>query len=303
MTCLEIIFATLGIIVALVIGGGQIYVAKRVKDFETRQDIRDEKRRTEQIYAESTRFIQKYSKDNHESEIYLLPLCVAAYKYNPVYPYRREIYRDFCTLTEEVQNEILKRCDIDIKSERSDNYYSDMLARIIHITETCYSEDAKGRFFYDNGKYLERALLHHGKDFVPNNLRCEIDEDEQIAQQSPFGALLRNDDGKMDFDEHLTNLLAYHKNEQPLTSLFEFFQQSNEIVASYICCRIAIATAQYNYIIPDEIKTGYACDYNGQRYMEDLFLDTLHTVEYHNVAKENNNHANHGNKSKGVRPL
>ena len=56
MTCLEIIFAILGIIVALVIGGGQIYIAKRVKDFETRQDIRDEKRRTEQIYAESTRF-------------------------------------------------------------------------------------------------------------------------------------------------------------------------------------------------------------------------------------------------------
>ena len=31
---------------------------------------------------------------------------------------------------------------------------------------------------------------------------------------------------------------------------------------------------------------GYACDYNGQRYMEDLFLDTLHTVEYHNIVKE-----------------
>lgn len=286
MTCLEIIFAALGIIVALVIGSGQIYIAKRVKDFETRQDIRDEKRRTEQIYAESTRFIQKYSKDDYESEIYLLPLCVTAYKYNPVYPYRREIYREFCALTEEVQNEILKRCDINTKSESSNNYYSDILAQIIHTIETCYSEDAKGQFFYDNGKYLERALLHYGNDLVPYNLRCEIDKDEQIAQQSPFGASLKNNDGKMDFDKHLTNLFTYHKNEQPLTSLLGFFQQNDEIIASYICCRIAIVTARYNYAISDEIKTGYACNYNGQRYMEDLFLDTLHTVEYYNIVKK-----------------
>ena len=100
-----------------------------------------------------------------------------------------------------------------------------MLAQIIHTIETCYSEDAKGQFFYDNGKYLERALLHYGNDLVPDNLRCEIDKDEQIAQQSPFGASLKNNDGKMDFDKHLTNLLTYHKNEQPLTSLLGFFQQ------------------------------------------------------------------------------
>lgn len=286
MTCLEIIFAIISIITAIVIGGCQIYIAKRVKDFETRQDIRDEKRRTEQIYAESTRFIQKYSKDNHESEIYLLPLCVAAYKYNPVYPYRREIYREFCVLTEEVQNEILKRCDIDIKSERSDSYYSDTIAKIIHTTKTYYSEDIKGQFFYDSGKYLERALLHHGNDLVPDNLRCEIDEDEQIYRKSHFGAFLIDDDGKMDLYKHLTNLFAYHKDKQPLTSLLGFFQQKEEIVASYICCQIAIMTAWYNYTISDAIKTGYEYDYSGQRYMEDLFLDALHTVEYYNVVKE-----------------
>ena len=287
MSCLEIIFAILGIIVALVIGGGQIYIAKYVKDFETRQDIRDEKRRTEQIYAESTQFIQKYSKDNHESEIYLLPLCVSAYKYNPVYPYRREIYREFCTLTEEVQNAILHRCNITIKSERCDNYYSDMLSKIVHTIETYYDDDAKDRFFYDHGKYLEKALLHHGNKLVSDDLRCEIDEDEQMACQSSVGKLFRNDDGKMSFDEYLTNLFAYHKDEQPLTSLLGFFQQNDEIVASYICCRIAIVTAWYNYTISDETKTGHDCDYNGQKYMEDLFLEALHTVEYYNVVKEN----------------
>ena len=290
MTCAEIVFAIVGIIVALVIGIGQIYIAKRVKDFETRQDARDEKRRSEQIYSEATRFIQKYSQNTHESEIYLLPLCVAAYKYNPVYPYRREIYREFCTLTEEVQNEIIKRFDFDIRSERTDTYYSDMLKRIIDTIRIYYDGDADGRYFYDNGKYLERALTNHGTELVPDDLRCEIDEDEKQARKNPVvQAFSQDEDDKMDFVEHLTNLLAYHKNEKPLSALLGYFQQNDEIIASYICCLIARYTAIYNYEeceTDEEINLGYDGDYNGTRYMEDIFLDALNTVEHYHTAKE-----------------
>lgn len=290
MTCAEIVFAIVGIVVALVIGIGQIYIAKRVKDFETRQDARDERRRSEQIYSEATRFIQKYSQNTHESEIYLLPLCVVAYKYNPVYPYRREIYREFCTLTEEVQNEIIKRFGFDIQSKRCNNYFSDMLERIIHTTETCYKNDADGRYFYDNGKYLERALTNHGTELVPDDLRCEIDEDEKQARKNPVvQAFSRDEDDKMDFVEHLTNLLAYHKNEKPLSALLGYFQQNDEIIASYICCLIARYTAIYNYVeceADKEVNLGYDGDYNGTRYMEDIFLDALNTVEHYHTAKE-----------------
>lgn len=290
MICAEIIFAVVGIIVALVIGIGQIYIAKRVKDFETRQDARDEKRRSKQIYSEATRFIQKYSQNTHESEIYLLPLCVVAYKYNPVYPYRREIYREFCTLTEEVQNEIIKRFDFDIRSERTDTYYSDMLKRIIDTIRTYYDGDADGRYFYDNGKYLERALTNHGTELVPDDLRCEIDEDEKQARKNPVvQAFSQDEDDKMDFVEHLTNLLAYHKNEKPLSALLGYFQQNDEIIASYICCLIARYTAIYNYEeceTDEEINLGYDGDYNGTRYMEDIFLDALNTVEHYHTAKE-----------------
>lgn len=290
MTCAEIVFAIVGIIVALVIGIGQIYIAKRVKDFETRQDARDEKRRSEQIYSEATRFIQKYSQNTHESEIYLLPLCVVAYKYNPVYPYRKEIYREFCTLTEEVQNEIIKRFDFDIRSERTDTYYSDMLKRIIDTIRIYYDGDADGRYFYDNGKYLERALTNHGTELVPDDLRCEIDEDEKQARKNPVvQALSQDEDDKMDFVEHLTNLLAYHKNEKPLSALLGYFQQNDEIIASYICCLIARYTAIYNYEeceTDEEINLGYDGDYNGTRYMEDIFLDALNTVEHYHTVKE-----------------
>ena len=42
----------------------QIYLAKKMKDFEMRQDTRDELRRQDEIYAKATYFIQKYSKNN-----------------------------------------------------------------------------------------------------------------------------------------------------------------------------------------------------------------------------------------------
>ena len=290
MTCIEIIFTVVGIAVAFVVGIGQIYIAMRVKDFETRQDARDEKRRSEQIYAEATRFIQKYSQNNYESEIYLLPLCIAAYKYNPVYPYRREIYREFCSLTEEVQNEIIKRCELDIQSERYGNYFSDMLGRVIHTTKTYYNNDADGRYFYDNGKYFERALLYHGTKPIPDNLRCEIDEDEKRTRQSPaMRAFSRNQDDTMDFVEHLKNLLADHKDEKPLTSLLGSFQQSDGIIRSYICCLIARYTAIFNYITCEsdkKVNLGYDRDYSGKRYMEDMFLDALNTVEHYHTVKE-----------------
>ena len=280
MTCSEII----SIIVAIVIGVGQVYIAKRVNDFEIKQDTRDEQRRNEQIYADATRFIQKYNKNGYKSEIYLIPLCVAAYKYDPIYPYQREIYREFCSLTEEVQNEILRRLDINIVSCKYNDYFSDMLNRIIKTTETYYNNDAQGRYFYDGGKYLERALINHGAEKVPDNLRCELDDETKEFLSSSIGALASNlyKDGMMDFKSHLKNLLAYHKNENPLSSLLECFQQSDEIIASYICCLIAKYSAIYNHIETDNgANLGYDCDYNGDRFMEDLFLDTLNTVEHY----------------------
>lgn len=284
MNCVEIIFTLINITVAIVVGSSQIYIAKKVKDIEIKQDNRDEQRRNEQIYADATKFVQKYNKNGYESEIYLVPLCVVAYKYNPIYPYRREIYREFCSLTEDVQNEILKRFNIDIVSCKCDDYFSNMLNRIIKTTEIYYNNDAKGRYFYDNGKYFERTLTNHGSKKIPN-LKCELDSEVKTLLASHIGGILLSNlykDGKMNFENHVKNLLAYHKNKKPLSSLLKYFQQSDEIKASYICCLIAKYSAIYNHIETDnEENLGYDCDYNGDRFMEDLFLDTLNIVEHY----------------------
>lgn len=101
-----------------------------------------------QVYSQATQFIQKYSVGEQEAEIHLLPLCIAAY------PYRREIYREFCGLTEDIRDAILQRCGIDIPCTRSDNYY------------VCCLRD----IFYDGGKYLD-----HGSEPV-TDIRCAVDK-------------------------------------------------------------------------------------------------------------------------------
>lgn len=87
-TVVGLVIAVISLLVAVIIGGCQIKQSNRMEAFEKRQDERDEKRHNDEIYAETTRFIQKYSVGGNEAEIYLLSLCIAAYQYNPVYPYR-----------------------------------------------------------------------------------------------------------------------------------------------------------------------------------------------------------------------
>lgn len=292
MDIATIVLAVAGIIVAIVVGSSQIYLAKSMKDFETRQDTRDESRRKESVYAEATRFIQKYSNDNHKSEILLLPFCVSAYKYNNTYPYRREIYREFCSLTEDIQNEILTRQGLTLHSCKVDDFYKQILHKIELNNKLSYpnDKDANSRFFYENGKYFYGALEHHGKSLIPIDLKCEVDSDEEKSRKSSFKVFCKESADSMAFQDHLNNLLAYHKDETPLSDLIPYFKNSDEIVACYICCEIAKYTAIYNCKDPEEnevneINLGYVCDYSGQLYMEDLFLDVLHTVENYNIRK------------------
>lgn len=295
MDIASIVLAVVGLIVAIVLGVGQIYLAKSMNDFEIRQDARDEFRRKELVYAEATRFIQKYNNNNHKSEILLLPFCVSAYKYNNAYPYRRKIYREFCSLTEDIQNEILTRQGLTLHSCKVDDFYKQIFDKIESNNKSSYpnDKDVNSLFFHEDGKYFYRALEHHGESLIPTDLRCEVDSYEEELRKSPYKMFCKEPADSMAFKDHLTNLLAYDKDGTPLSDLFPDFQKSDEIVACYICCEIAKYTAIYHYKAPEknediEINLGYADDYSGQLYMEDLFLDVLHTVENYNTQKGTN---------------
>lgn len=282
-TVVGLVISGISLLVAVIIGGCQIKQNNRMAAFEKRQDERDEKRHNEEIYAETTRFIQKYSVGGNEAEIRLLPLCIAAYQYNPVYPYRREIYREFCGLPEDVQHSILTRNNIDIPCNKSNHYFGECLDKLQkEIEEHCPNDRS---LFYDGGKYLERALLHHGEKEIPN-VRCAIDTEQRKLLNSPIGKMsksLSHED--MDYETHITNLLAYEADKQPILRLAKeptslgIPVDSDEILICHLCCIIAEYVPCYlnkNQEIYE--NTGCVCDYNGIRYMEDAFLTALHSI-------------------------
>ena len=284
----SLIISVASVIVAVAIGGGQIYLARKMDKFEQKQNERDEKRRKDELFASVTAFIQKYSKDGYQSDIYLLPLCVVAYKYNPSYPYRREIYREFCSFTEDMQNLILQRCEINLQSARQEDYYDIQLKKYKKV-EARYCPDDKD-IFYDNGKYFERALTEHGTEPVPS-LRCLKDRTQKETEENPvIKSLTKDKSPAMNFKDHITNELAYYPNEKPLQSLF--LEQTDkgsaadglEIIASYLCCMVAKYVSIYSHKDANK-KEDIGCpeDFQGKEYMEDLFLDALYTMENYNV--------------------
>lgn len=287
-TIISLVVAIISLLVAVIIGGCQIAQSKRMEAFEKRQDERDEKRHNNEIYAETTRFIQKYNVGGYEAEIYLLPLCIAAYQYNPTYPYRREIYREFCGLPEDVQKSILTRCNIDIPCDKSERYFSECLDKLQkEIKEYCPDDESP---FYDGGKYLKRALLHHGEKELPN-VRCAIDKEQRKLLNSPVGKIsksLSHED--MDYETHITNLLAYEADKQPIAKLLKESTSlgipvvDDEILICYLCCIIAKYIPCYLNKNQEIYKnTGYVCDYNGIWYMEDAFLNALHSITVYGI--------------------
>lgn len=270
------IVALLTLIATIYYGRKQYIHAKMLKNDADKRYFESEKRNLDETYAKATIFIQKYSENNqdtHEAEVLLLPYCVAAYKYNPTFKYEREIYREYCLLTEDVQNEILKRRGINLKSEKVENYYSKILNIIFqNIAKRFPNNNIANSYYYDNGKYFEDVILHEGKSEIANLDDICILEDDKISLK-----------------EYIKERILDCKNGEPLSDILPYFKEGDYLKTGTICCLIAKYTIKCNYNelintnekaqTPDSENVN---DYNGPKYMEDLFLETLHIVENYN---------------------
>lgn len=268
---ISLVVAIIALIATIVIAIAQYKQSKKI-------DARDEKRRKDTIYSDATKFILKYSASNHESDIYLLPLCIIAYKYNPIYPYNREIYREFCSLTEETQNHILERCKIDIPCFRVNSFYEDMLKKLKNTIKINYPYDRD--LYYDAGKYFERALYNNGNKIVPE-IKCEID---QIRKNSIDNIPFFQKEDMMEYKSHILNLLTYEKDKKSIERLMTEETSlgvpinGDEILISYLSCIIAKYVPIHSYNETKFENIGYVDDYQGNLYMEDLFLDALFNI-------------------------
>lgn len=270
MGVVELIVSVVTLIITVIISLKQLRLEEDMNEFTKDQDKRDREFRRDLVNAEAIAFIQKYNQEGYNSEIYLLPLCVIAYKYDPTYPYRRAMYRDFCSRTETVRKEILARrnmyydCSEDklfrkkILDSEDESLSKIMLDLVYENWHVIWGGDKHKYFdyFYKNCKYFTPALTEYGSVLRP------IDNFE--------------------FENEVTDLLSESNNkgiESRRKALDEYFGWAPSIDAAYLCCLVAKYTACYYGEYDDNDKSvNLVSDYSGDLYMEDLFLDALFYV-------------------------
>lgn len=247
-------------------------------------DERDEKRSKDRIYAQATQFIQKYNIKGNESDILLLPLCTMAYKYNSIYPYRREIYREFCVLTEEVQNCILERQKVAIRSEKENDFYQNIENSVRDFIEKEYNQNTKNGynreiFDYEDYENIPKAFFEYGNMEI-----TAIRNEGEIAHC----ILPENIDGITrecnEFSKHSEDGHEYQKKRlQTFMLMIKYmFRLKNDPVAKKIAEKeendftdiIRVISSNFGrhdvYSNLDQFK--------GQRHVEDLFLEMLYNV-------------------------
>lgn len=233
-------------------------------------------------------FILKFdTPSGRSSQLWLLPLCAIANKYNPTYPYAREVYRNFCELPEEKQTLILDRADLKIRASRCDEFFISQMDYLREVIKNDYPDGMDK--LYKIEKYLEKALKEYGPKEVPS-IFCVKDTHTQecCARQMWNGSYGLT----MDYDRHIENMILYEKNNQPITRLFgeptsmRRPDTDSGILASYLCCKITKYVACYSSNAePPSKETGFVTWSVGNRTMEDLFLESLLYVYCHGGHK------------------
>ena len=161
MGVVELIVSVVTLIITVIISLKQLRLEEDMNEFAKDQDKRDKEFRRDLVNAEAIAFIQKYNQDGRNSEIYLLPLCVIAYKYDPTYPYRRAMYRDFCSRTETVRKEILARCNMYYDCSEDKLFSKEILDLVYDNWCVVWGESGHFNYFY-NIEYFTKALTEFG---------------------------------------------------------------------------------------------------------------------------------------------
>lgn len=124
-TLAELICSVISLALAFAVAVVQYCQSKRMEEFERRQDERDERRHAEGNKARAIEFISKHYADRG-----LIPLCAVAAMHNDLFHYSRKMYWEFCCLVPEVQNLILKYCNLDLRVRGEDDLFVRCIAAV-----------------------------------------------------------------------------------------------------------------------------------------------------------------------------
>lgn len=264
----ELICAVISLLVIAIIGMKQYCQSKRMEEFERRQDERDERRHAEGNKAQAVEFISKYYTDRG-----LIPLCAVAAMYNDLFHYSRKMYWEFCCLVPEVQNLILKYCDLDLRVRGEDDLFVRCIAAVEAALRDRFPEDKT--ILYEDGRYVLRSLERYAGERLP---APRVD----LPPERLDSSFLSPDGCAPEYDYLIRKVLseAFESRGASFTPISHLkkeyqFQASSEIEA----CRFATTVAFYaaTYGSGDETNDrDYGCPggFDGERIetMEDLFL-------------------------------
>lgn len=270
----ELICAVISLLVIAIIGMKQYCQSKRMEEFERRQDERDERRHAEGNKAQAVEFISKYYTDRG-----LIPLCAVAAMYNDLFHYSRKMYWEFCCLVPEVQNLILKYCDLDLRVRKENDLFVRCIAAVEAALRDRFPKDEPA--FYDDGKYVLRSLDRYAGEKIPavriGNLPKCLDAYRPISDS-------RTPEYNLFIIEVLSR--AFESQDASLTPISCLekaycFESSPEIEACRFASTVAFYAATYGSC--DEAnKRYYGCPggFDGERIetMEDLFLLTVFQI-------------------------
>lgn len=270
----ELICAVISLLVIAIIGMKQYCQSKRMEEFERRQDERDERRHAEGNKAQAVEFISKYYTDRG-----LIPLCAVAAMYNDLFHYSRKMYWEFCCLVPEVQNLILKYCDLDLRVRKENDLFVRCIAAVEAALRDRFPKDEPA--FYDDGKYVLRSLDRYAGEKIPavriGNLPKCLDAYRPISDS-------RTPEYNLFIIEVLSR--AFESQDASLTRISCLekaycFESSPEIEACRFASTVAFYAATYGSC--DEANNRYyGCPggFDGERIetMEDLFLLTVFQI-------------------------
>ena len=270
----ELICAVISLLVTAIIGMKQYCQSKRMEEFERRQDERDERRHAEGNKAQAVEFISKYYTDRG-----LIPLCAVAAMYNDLFHYSRKMYWEFCCLVPEVQNLILKYCDLDLRVRKENDLFVRCIAAVEAALRDRFPKDEPA--FYDDGKYVLRSLDRYAGEKIPavriGNLPKCLDAYRPISDS-------RTPKYNLFIIEVLSR--AFESQDASLTPISCLekaycFESSPEIEACRFASTVAFYAATYGSC--DEANNRYyGCPggFDGERIetMEDLFLLTVFQI-------------------------
>ena len=254
--------SVVSLVVAIVIAVLQMRQSHRIDALTANQIENEEKRYLESVEIEARRFLSKYSDC-----IGLLPLCAVAFAYDKNRVYSRDMYSEFRLLSKNIRLKIFEHCGWSMCDVETDDFFGDCLNCLRQAFERFLLKDNFYHMFYDNGKYLERAILCYAKEDIPHS---ELEYENRLIDilVVPF-----RKDALEDYDSSVIDKIKV-----------EFgFGKCSEIEACQIACLVARYIGAYS---GRHFDNGFFVDYDSPggwshekiETMEDLFLVALFEI-------------------------